>query len=116
MINRATDEPLETIGTVVWYVNPNVDPSNQKDFFIALSNLFDRTIYESNGLPPPEACQPIHCSDTLVPNKINVMLENISSEMAENMIQLKEKFPRTQYVVVLTEFLETSKFGYRAFN
>jgi len=116
MINRATGESLKNIETVVWYVNPNIDLSNQKDVFIALSNLFDRTIYESNGLTPPEACQPIHCSDILVPNKINVMLENVSSELAENMIQLKEEFPRTQFVVVLTEFLETSRFGYRAFN
>jgi len=116
MINRATDKPLKNIETVVWYVNPNIDFSNQKDFLIALSNLFDRRVYESNGLTPPEACRPILCSDALVPNQTNFILENFSPELVDQMKEFKEKFPQTQYVVVLTEFLGRSGFGYKAFN
>ena len=116
MPNRTTYEPVDNIAPVFWFRNPNVDPANSKDFLIALLNLFDRRVYESNGLTPPEACRPILCSDVLVPNQTNFILENFSPELVDQMKEFKEKFPQTQYVVVLTEFLGRSGFGYNAFN
>ena len=116
MSNFATEVSFEKIGTAVWYMNPNSDLSHQEDFFTAFSNLFDREIYKSNGLTPPETCQPIYCTRSLVPNKINVILECFSSDLVDNMVQVKKRFPKTQYIVILTEFLNTSRFGYKAFN
>ena len=116
MSNFATEVSFEKIGTAVWYMNPNSDLSHQEDFFTAFSNLFDRAVYKSNGLTPPETCQPIYCTRSLVPNKINVILECFSSDLVDNMVQVKKRFPKTQYIVILTEFLNTSRFGYKAFN
>ena len=116
MSNFVTEVSSEKIGAVVWYLNPNSGLSYQEDFFIAFSNLFDGAVYKSNGLTSPENCQPIYCARSLVPNKVNVILECFSSDLADNMVQVKKRFPKTQYIVVLTEFLNMSRFGYKAFN
>ena len=52
-------------------------------------------------------------SEYLIPNQINLMIEENNFEFTKKMIDIKNRYPNTKYLLFVTEYLTTSPFGYQ---
>ena len=52
-------------------------------------------------------------SEYLIPNQINLMIEENNFEFTKKMIDIKNRYPDTKYLLFVTEYLTTSLFGYQ---
>jgi len=93
------------------------DPCGQQDFINSLNNIFDKSIFDEYGLVWPKHLDAtVTLSQEIVPEKINIFMEDFSTEFVEHLIDVKHNAPNTRYIVILTEFLTISDSGYVSFN
>lgn len=48
---------------------------------------------------------PIRLSNIIEPNKINILIEDFNSYLTKDMLNIKKKFPKTRYILYVTEYL-----------
>ena len=93
------------------------DPCGQWDFINCLVNIFDKSVYTSYGLDWPSNLEAkVTLTQEIVPNEINVLLEGFDCGFGDHLADIRHKYSKTQYVVILTEFPTVSEFGYLSFN
>ena len=52
-------------------------------------------------------------SEYLIPNQINLMIEENNFEFSKKMFDIKNKYPDTKFLLFVTEYLTTSPFGFQ---
>jgi len=93
------------------------DPCGQQDFINCLVNIFDKSVYASYELDWPSNLEAkVTVTQEIVPNAINVLLEGFDCSFGDHLTDIRHKYSKTQYVVILTEFPTVSEFGYLSFN
>ena len=104
--------------TKIYFVVGNSrDPGGQEDFINALKNIFDNSIYREYELEiPSNTSVKVMLSQEVIPSEINIFIENFDVHFSDYLTKLKEQYPHTKYIVILTEFPTISPTGYISFN
>jgi hypothetical protein len=103
--------------SIYFVVGNSYNPCGQEDFINAVNNIFDDSIYREYGLEMPNSGKvKVTLSQEVIPGEINIFMENFDVQFSNYLIKLKEQYPLTKYIVILTEFPTISPSGYVSFN